>query len=151
AAPRDGGGREAPRAAPLHGGEDGRGVRPTLRLAGRGARDRGPMIRRGLFNAYAYLRARDVLGYLEQLEITQWLSPEQVSLLQARKRRAILEHAGSSVPYYRELFRRVRFNPSAVTSVDDLEALPILEREVLSQRFEEMRASGAEMSIERAT
>ncbi len=44
-------------------------------------------------------------------------SAAQIEQLQARKLCAILEHAGGTVPYYRDMFRRLRFDPGKIGSV----------------------------------
>jgi phenylacetate-CoA ligase len=62
-----------------------------------------------------------------------WTADREV--LAARKLvalRAMLIHAGTTSPHYREVFKRVGFDPNAVTSPSDLAALPFLTKNDLS-------------------
>ncbi len=43
--------------------------------------------------------------------------------------RLVVRHAAEEIPYYRELFSRVDFDPKADFSFDDFAKLPVLERE----------------------
>ncbi|HZI94735.1 MAG TPA: hypothetical protein VFE84_10860 [Patescibacteria group bacterium] len=109
-------------------------------------------MRRALFRSYAALKARALLSQLDQLERTQWLSHEAIVSLQRDKLVKMLEHAGRTVPYYRELYRSAGFDPRAVASVADLRALPLLDRDVLQQRYVDFRSSAAPPdAFERAT
>jgi phenylacetate-CoA ligase len=85
------------------------------------------------------VRGRPIRGHLARLETTQWLSAAELEGLQLASLRELLEHAGRHVPYWRELFARLRFDPRAVRSRADLQALPILTREIVQDRFEDLR------------
>jgi phenylacetate-CoA ligase len=63
---------------------------------------------------------------------------QELEKLQVVELRALLEHAGTKVPYWRELFRRVGFDPRAVESRADLSALPVTTRETVQEHFSEM-------------
>jgi phenylacetate-coenzyme A ligase PaaK-like adenylate-forming protein len=109
-------------------------------------------VRKALFRAYAGLRARTLLHHLEALERTQWLSNEQMTSFQLVKLRETLQHAARAVPYYREMFQRIGFEPRGITSTADLRELPLLERNTLLERFEDLRAQGSgRLAIERAS
>jgi phenylacetate-CoA ligase len=45
--------------------------------------------------------------------------------------RRIVRYAAQSVPYYRDLFRRERIDPREIRAADDLERLPLIDREVV--------------------
>jgi phenylacetate-CoA ligase len=49
--------------------------------------------------------------------------------------KAMLIHAGSTSPYYREVFKRVGFDPNAVTNLSDLAALPFIRKDDLSSEM----------------
>lgn len=65
---------------------------------------------------------------LARLEESQFWSVDQLQQLQARHLRAVLFHAGEYVPFYRDLFRSLKFNARDVRSVADIECLPILTK-----------------------
>ncbi len=97
-------------------------------------------MRAALFRSYLALRGRELLRYLGQIEKSQWLPREQVDALQLRKLKALLAHAGSHVPYYREIFERRGFQPERIRSAADLSALPVLQKRDIVDRFQDLRS-----------
>jgi phenylacetate-CoA ligase len=83
------------------------------------------------------VHGRPIRDHLALLEATQWFPPDELARLRVTALRALLEHAGRHVPYWRELFRKERFDPRAVQSVSDIAVLPVLRREVLLERADE--------------
>jgi phenylacetate-CoA ligase len=63
---------------------------------------------------------------------------EARDVLQLASLRALLEYAGTHVVYWRELFRKVGFEPREVGSIADLAALPLLTREIIRERFDDL-------------
>jgi phenylacetate-CoA ligase len=98
---------------------------------------------RVLFPLHERLKGHDTVAVLRSLESTQWLPQQQLEQLRITRLRELLEYAGRQVPYYRDLFNRIGFDPASVASVADLQALPIL-------RKPEMRAAGDRMVAEGA-
>jgi phenylacetate-CoA ligase len=75
---------------------------------------------------------------MEYLDRTQWLSRAEIDEIQMKDLRALLEHAGTNVPYYRELFRKLGFAPREVKRREDLAALPLLTRDILRERYDDL-------------
>jgi len=84
------------------------------------------------------IRGRDTLRHLAYLERSQWLSRGEIARAQTAELVKLLSYAGQNVPYYRELFRAHRFDPRAVKSSADLAELPVLTREIVRERYEDM-------------
>src|SRR3954470_11908318 len=84
------------------------------------------------------VRRRSTLEHLEHLEQTQWLSREELDLLETRALVELLSYAGQHVPYYRELFQKQRFEPREVRSRADLAELPLLTREIVRERYADL-------------
>jgi phenylacetate-CoA ligase len=84
------------------------------------------------------VRGRPIRDHLAILERTQWLTPEELERLQIDSLRALLDHAGRRVPYWRELFARLGFDARGVRSLDDLEVLPLLTRDIIQERFDDL-------------
>jgi len=55
----------------------------------------------------------------------------ELEALQLERLRAVVAHAASHVPYYRDLFREIGFSAADLRSLDDLRRLPVLERETV--------------------
>lgn len=84
------------------------------------------------------VRRRETLKYLAELEQSQWLPPEEQEKRTLVALRKLLVHAGEHVPYYRDLFRKHRFDARGVSRRADLEALPLLTREIVRERYEDL-------------
>jgi phenylacetate-CoA ligase len=84
------------------------------------------------------IRGRPVREHQEWLGRTQWLSRAELDGLRLASLQRLLEHAGRHVPYWSQLFRTVGFEPRAVRSLADLDALPVLTREIVQERFHDL-------------
>ncbi len=80
-----------------------------------------------------WLITRRAGAYFFALRKTQWLRPEQIHELQLVRLRALLEHSYRHVPYWRELFDSLNFTPSDITSLEDLQRLPLLEKQTVRE------------------
>jgi len=71
--------------------------------------------------------------------LRQWetLSSEELERMRRDRLEAILEHAYQNVPYYRETFEE---RPSPA----DMDTLPLLRKETLRERFEDLRSEDIE-------
>jgi phenylacetate-CoA ligase len=81
-----------------------------------------------LFPLHERLKRHDTVHVRRQLEASQWWPRGQLEAWRLARLRSLLAEAGTHVPYYRELFRRQGFDPQAVWSVADLQALPLLTK-----------------------
>ncbi len=63
-----------------------------------------------------------------RMEQSQWHSPQQLRALQLERLHTLLAHAGKHVPYYRALFKRIGFDPSRLSTLNDLTRLPLLTK-----------------------
>jgi phenylacetate-CoA ligase len=84
------------------------------------------------------VRGRDTLTHLASLERSQWFSREELNRLEVRALRELLCYAGKNVPYYRELFQKLGFDPRGVRSRADLAELPLLTREIVRERYADL-------------
>jgi phenylacetate-CoA ligase len=84
------------------------------------------------------VRGRSTLEHLQQLELSQWQSREELERATTQELIRLLSYAGANVPYYRELFRAQRFDPRAIESRADLAELPLLTREIVQERYDDL-------------
>jgi len=85
------------------------------------------------------LKNHSTVAARRSLEASQWWEPEQIQALQAQRLRRLLVDAGQQVPYYKTLFAQLGFDPQAVTRVEDLQALPLLDKATIRARTEAMK------------
>ncbi len=67
---------------------------------------------------------RPTFQTLKEREETQWLSASAIEDIQLDKLRDVLINAVENVPFYREEFQRIGFDPRKMKSLDEFRALP---------------------------
>lgn len=82
----------------------------------------------------------------------EWLSPDELAPLQARKLRALLEHAYRNVPFYRRRFDESGLRPEDIRTPADLVRLPYVTRQDLASRpVEDVTAANMDLARCRKT
>jgi phenylacetate-CoA ligase len=67
------------------------------------------------------------------LERSQWFPSEKLEQYQYKKLRVLLAHAYRNVPYYTNLFDRLKLSVSDFNSIADLEKIPPLTKALIQQ------------------
>jgi len=70
----------------------------------------------------------DFWRYYAELEKSQYLSSEEIRVIQLTRLKALLNHAYDNVPYYRRRFDEAGVKPADIKDTADLARLPILTR-----------------------
>jgi phenylacetate-CoA ligase len=78
-----------------------------------------------------YLNPLRIYARLRFYMKSQYWDRETIERYQLKKVQSILLHAGAHVPYYRDLFRKERFDPQKFRSLKDLMHLPLLEKHTI--------------------
>jgi len=102
------------------------------------------LIAHAVFPLQERLKKHTTVAVRKRMEETQWWSRAQIEQLQIERLRSLLKQAGSNVPYYHELFKRLDFNPEQVTSLADLERLPLLTKADIRANLEQLKADNAQ-------
>ncbi len=74
------------------------------------------------------------------LQKSRYYSFEQLKELQNQKLRSVISHAYHNVPYYRETFDKRGIKLQDIKTTDDLIKLPVLTKEILRERFDDLVA-----------
>ncbi|MCS6945893.1 MAG: hypothetical protein RMK97_10865 [Sutterellaceae bacterium] len=77
---------------------------------------------------------------IREMRASEYWPPERLRELADAKVRRLIQYVAKHVPYYRELFARERLDPREIRGVADLPKIPILTREVLQERFEDLKS-----------
>ncbi|MFP3982473.1 MAG: phenylacetate--CoA ligase family protein [Desulfurivibrionaceae bacterium] len=91
-----------------------------------------------IFPWHEKLRRRNTLNCLRELEKLQWADPEDIRTLQFKKLKALLIHAHENTAFYRRCFREAGFDPENMTSLREIEGLPLLSKAGIRQNLETM-------------
>jgi phenylacetate-CoA ligase len=70
-----------------------------------------------LFPLHERMKGHDTVRLRRALEVSQWWPIDRLQALQIDRLRRFLAEIGERVPYYRELFRRLSFDPAEVRSI----------------------------------
>ncbi|MBK6737183.1 MAG: phenylacetate--CoA ligase family protein [Haliea sp.] len=97
----------------------------------------------GLFPLHERLKGHSTVEVLRAMERSQWLSAAELEQLQGRRLRDFLMRIGKHVPYYRELFATLDFDPAAVKSSADLQRLPLTGKADIRANMERLTADNA--------
>ena len=96
-----------------------------------------------LFPLQEKLKKHDTVRVHRDMEDSQWWPRQRILELQLKRLQALLQDVAVHVPYYRELFARSGFDPAAVRSVADLQALPFLTKAEIRAHSDALRADNA--------
>jgi phenylacetate-CoA ligase len=96
-----------------------------------------------LFPLHERLKGHTSTSMRQELERTQWLSPEELVQLQVARLRKFLGAVGKHVPFYREAFRQAAFDPSRIDSLTDLQRLPFLDKVTIRANTETLKSEQA--------
>lgn len=96
-----------------------------------------------LFPLHERVKGHASVAVRRRLEASQWLPPDQMRAEQVKRLRTFLSSIAVRVPYWRDLFHEVGFDPASVVSIDDLAVLPLLTKATIRANTERMRASDA--------
>src|SRR5947209_8455024 len=94
-----------------------------------------PKLVRNVFVPLSLWRAGETaqLRYLREFERTQFLSAEGVRDLQWQRLQVLLRHAYEQCPFYRESFEKAGLTPADFRGLEDLRALPPVEKRDLQE------------------
>lgn len=92
-----------------------------------------------LFPLHERLKRHDSVKVRKQMEQDEWGSAGELRATQVARLREFLIDVGKNVPYYRDLFQSVNFDPASVTGPEDLQRLPFLVKSSIRANAEEMK------------
>ncbi|WJW74453.1 phenylacetate--CoA ligase family protein [Thiohalobacter sp. IOR34] len=96
-----------------------------------------------LFPLHERLKGHNTVAVRRELERSQWYEPEALQALQLARLQRLLQRAGERVPYYRELFARLGFDPQSLDDLAGLRSLPFLTKDLIRANQEALKAEDA--------
>jgi phenylacetate-CoA ligase len=77
---------------------------------------------------------------LDELMSTQWYSEEEFEVFQNETLSQLMRHCYETVPYYRAIMEERGLRPEDVSTAADLPKLPLLTKEIVRTRAEELKS-----------
>ena len=96
-----------------------------------------------LFPLQEAMKKHDSVAVRRRLDASQWWGADRLQALQLDRLRALLGNIGENVPYYRQLFADLQFDPASITRLDDLQRLPFLTKALIKANTEAMKHAEA--------
>ena len=96
------------------------------------------IVKHVIFPLHEKLIGRKTYQYLDELEKTQWLDPEEIKNLQLNKLKDLLVHSQKNCLFYRKRFADAGFDPFSLKSLDDLHLIPPLSKTEIRQNLNDM-------------
>jgi phenylacetate-CoA ligase len=85
-------------------------------------------------------------GYFARLKENERLSDQDLKEIQFAKLKTLLSQAYDKVPYYRNLFRERSIDPDAMTCLEDLKEIPLLNKELVRKHQNDLVSEGRDRS-----
>jgi len=96
-----------------------------------------------LFPLHERVKRHDTVALRRSMEEVQWWPAEQVAALQRQRLHTLLKEAALHVPYYRDLFARIGFDPRDSQSPDQLHRIPFLTKSLIRSNTDALKATNA--------
>lgn len=96
------------------------------------------------FKISDYLYPIEIIMLYWFLKRSREFSYQQLVDHQNEKLRSIIQHAYQHVPYYHQLFDEHGIKPGDIQTVDDLPVIPVLTKEIIRERYDDLIADNAE-------
>lgn len=96
------------------------------------------------FRISDYLYPVEIIKLFRFLKKSKAFTYQQLVEHQNEKLRSIIRHAYRHVPYYQELFDKQGIKPGDIQTVNDLPAIPVLTKEIIRERYEDLIADNVD-------
>ncbi len=92
---------------------------------------------------HEFIKGHTSVRVRKSLEQTQWLPLPEIKQLQLDRLRQLLIHAQMYVPFYRDLFAQIGLVPEKITTLDELQVLPFLDKQTIRTHLEALKSTNA--------
>jgi len=92
---------------------------------------------RFIFKMGYFLKRPEVIRYYNKFQRTQWTHFESLKKHQNKQLQKLVEFTHANVPYYAKLFNQLGIKPNDITTVEDLEKLPILTKQTIKENWQD--------------
>ncbi len=83
-----------------------------------------------------------ILKFIDKYRDLENKTISEIEAEQFHNLKNILCHAGRYSKYYNDLFKSNCFDPETITSVDDIRAIPVLSKKLITNNFDEIKCTG---------
>ena len=102
-----------------------------------------------LFPLQETLKKHNTLAIRKAMEDSQWWSQEKLEQYRLERLRNLLVKVRNHVPYYRDCFASLDFKPQSISSLADLNQLPLLTKTIIRAEGDRMKSEVATLQYRR--
>jgi phenylacetate-CoA ligase len=112
-----------------------------------------PIIARNIFRLQETMLGRSSFPILAQLNKSQWWSQDKLETLRLERLKQLITIAYEHTPYWKQLMDSTDIHPGDIRSIEDLKKFPLLEKETLREKREQMvwREEGKRVQLVRTS
>lgn len=112
-----------------------------------------PFVARKLFHLQERLLGRSSFRILKELNESQWWSRQRLDDLRKTRLQRLIRSAYAHTPYWREIMDKNGIAPDRINNLADLKPFPLLEKQTLRERREDMvwRGEGKRVQLVRTS
>ena len=85
--------------------------------------------------------SKEFFAYLDWLNDSQYWSAEEIYAYKVRELKKIYQHAYSTVPFYRDKYKKAGLTINSVQNLEDIQKIPILEKAEIREHWKNMVSS----------
>lgn len=100
------------------------------------------MLRKSIFILAHEMGNRAFYPTYQKLVRDQWKPYDELKREQEKQLRHLVEFSYENVPYYRNLFKAQRLLPKDIQTIEDLEKVPILTKDIIKKNWDDFRPAG---------
>ncbi len=97
-----------------------------------------PIIARNIFKSQELFLGRPSFQILSELNKSQWWPQKKLDELRLKRLKQLVTIAYEHTPFWKELMDSTEIHPDDIQSVKDIEKFPLLEKETLREKREQM-------------
>ena len=101
------------------------------------------LVANGLFPLHERLKHHGSVAVRKAMEASQWWSPDRLETFRVDRLKAFLSDVQAHSPYYAAMFARSGFEPQSLTSLSELQRLPLLTKADIRGHVDAIRADDA--------
>jgi phenylacetate-CoA ligase len=92
-----------------------------------------------------YIKKTNISDTLNLLRESQYWDEEKICDYQLSKLQSLITHAYRNVPYYSDLFDSIKLKPSDIQSLDDIQKIPLLTKDIIIKENSKLLATDFNM------
>lgn len=99
------------------------------------------VVRHFAFPLHERAKGHSTFHMIREMDREQWIGTRELERLQRCRLRRLLEHAFRNVKYYQTIFDELHLTPDRFSTAADLVHLPLLSKDILRSRLEDLKSS----------